>query len=1153
MSLKNRELFLRDPATAQLMNNGQARISDGHMTAQESATLREELANFVCEGQYAKGIQRVLESFLSHLGGTSQPAAWVSGFYGSGKSHLLKMLGHLWVNTEFSEDGATARSLVPPLPKEIEALLRELDIQGRRAGGLHAALGTLPSGSAESVRLTILGILLRSRGLPDRYAQARFCLYLKNNGFYDQVKAAVEAKGKNFLRELSDLYMSPVLRGALQAADPNLGSAADARELLKREFTQPDDISTDEFLRVIREFLAPGKQLPLTVLVLDEVQIYVRNSLDRTQQVVEVAEALGKQMNARVLVVGAGQNALSSEVQEFSWMRARFTLPVELSDTDVETVTRRVLLAKKPDRVTAVRAVLDTHAGEIARQLANTRIAPRISDQETMVDDYPLLPARHRFWEEVFRVGDPTGASGMLRTQLRIIHEALRALADKPVGAVIPADFIFEQLQAGMLQQGVLPHELDERIRKLNDGTPAGSLAARLCGLIFLIRKLPRTGSADCGVRATPDMLADLLISDLASDGPALRRDVPAALAKLQDNGTLLRDGEEYNLQTRESQEWDSEFRKRVSQYNSNESAVNQKRDAFLRAVLQHDVDGVRLRQGESKEPRKLALTFGDEPPAPNGQDIPVWVRDGWGCSEKQMLDAAKAAGTDSPVVFVYVPKAAADELRTRVIHAEAANGTLDYKGVPTTPEGKEARSAMETRFHDAERARDQLISDIAGAAKVFQGGGVELFNLSLTDKVREAADAAVVRLFPQFAAADSKHWPAVITRARNGDDSPLKVLGHQGPTEQHPVCKEILRQVGTGSEGRELRKHFANHPYGWPQDAIDGALIALHAGGHLLARYGSAPLAPGQLDQNKIPKTEFRVETITLSTSDKLKLRGLFQEAGIPAKPSDDLILKSADFLACLDTLAQNAGGPAPLPPAPDTKPLADLHARHGNDRLKAMLDLADPLKADIAAWKKAGDLAAKRLPSWRQLQGLLAAGTGVPELADVVTDAHGIQNNRLLLDKADHVAPLLKKAAQVLRSSLTAAHQAYKKQHAERMTALEANETWKKLKSAQRPPLLARFDLANDGGALNIGTDEALQQALEQTPVSGWQDKTAALSGRFEAVLREAAKLLEPEVQHIRLTSGTLKTPAEVKAWLEAQEKHLLQKLENGPVMIG
>jgi hypothetical protein len=74
--MKNRDIFLRDPATAKLMNNGQARINDG-MTPQEWATLREELSNFVCEGQYADGTLRILEAFLGRVGGTDQSGAWV--------------------------------------------------------------------------------------------------------------------------------------------------------------------------------------------------------------------------------------------------------------------------------------------------------------------------------------------------------------------------------------------------------------------------------------------------------------------------------------------------------------------------------------------------------------------------------------------------------------------------------------------------------------------------------------------------------------------------------------------------------------------------------------------------------------------------------------------------------------------------------------------------------------------------------------------------------------------------------------------------------------------------------------------------------------------------------------------------------------------
>lgn len=1142
--MKNREIFLRDPATAKLMNNGQARINDG-MTPQEWATLREELSNFVCEGQYADGMLRILEAFLGRVGGTDQSGAWVSGFYGSGKSHLLKMLGHLWVNTVFP-DGATARSLVPHLPPEIEAALKELDTAGRRAGGMHAAFGALPSGSAESTRLTILGIILRSRGLPEKYGLAKFCLYLKNNGFYDQVKKEVEAAGKDFMRELNNLFVSPVLRAALLKVDPQLGNADALRTLLTKEFAQPTDISTAEFLRMTREVLGGKDGLPLTILVLDEVQIYVRNNLERTREVVEVAEALGKQMDSRLLLVGAGQSALSSDVPEFPWMRARFTISVELSDADVENVTRRVLLGKRPEKIEAVRKALSDHAGEIARQLSSTAIGPRTEDRDVLADDYPILPVRRRFWEHVLRAVDPAGTSAMLRSQLQNIHEALREVANAPLGTVVPADIIFDQLQAGMVQQGVLLRELWETIRKQD------RLAARLCGLIFLIRKLPRTSGADSGVRATPEMLADLLVSDLTNDGTKLRKEVPLVLQKLVDDGVLLKDGDEYNLQTKESQEWDKEFRNRQTQIGSNEAIVHQKRDALLQAALQKEINTVRLKQGVSNEPRELVLHFGAEPPEVTGQNIPVWVRNEWNASQKNVVDAARAAGTDSPILFVFVPKAEADKLREQIIRAEAARSTVDYKGVPSTPEGQEARNSMTTRLNDAERARDQLISQIASSARVFKGGGTELFNLTLSEKVREGATDALARLFPRFGEADHKGWASVINRARNGDDSPLRAVDYEGATEQHPVCKEILSKVGSGIEGRELRKVFAASPYGWPQDAVDGGIIALHAGAHLLARYNGQALAVGQLDQNKISKTEFRTETIILTGPDKLKLRELFREAGVSAKASDDLEAKSTEYLNVIEALANKAGGAAPLPEAPKTTKLADLRARVGNDRLKGLLDEADTLKPEVAKWKKLAELAAKRLPEWEELQEFLSAGAGVTALADVEKAAKGVLDGRLLLDNTDHVPPMLKQAVKVLRTALTDAHGAFANRHAELLKELEASDAWKKISGTQRMALMSEEGISSVPD-LEVGSDEQLLAALKQTPIQSWNDKTAALTARFQNAARKAAKLLEPKTQYVTLTSGLLRTEAEVKAWLGEQEAMLLAELEKGPVVVG
>ena len=87
----NREVYEKDPSLNKLLNQGVAKVTSGVET-HELETLRYEITNFVCDGQYAKGLERILRSYLSNLDKPEQPGVWVSGYYGSGKSHLVKVL-----------------------------------------------------------------------------------------------------------------------------------------------------------------------------------------------------------------------------------------------------------------------------------------------------------------------------------------------------------------------------------------------------------------------------------------------------------------------------------------------------------------------------------------------------------------------------------------------------------------------------------------------------------------------------------------------------------------------------------------------------------------------------------------------------------------------------------------------------------------------------------------------------------------------------------------------------------------------------------------------------------------------------------------------------------------------------------------------------
>ena len=211
---------------------------------------------------------------------------------------------------------------------------------------------------------------------------------------------------------------------------------------------------------------------------------------------------------------------------------------------------------------------------------------------------------------------------------------------------------------------------------------------------------------------------------------------------------------------------------------------------------MQKALAPVKILQGDAKEPRKLALYFGNEPPA-DGDGVAVWVRDGWGVTENSALAHARAAGQDDPVVHIFIPKTHADELARLLATRNAATETVDYKGVPTTEEGIEARSGMETRATEAENNLRALAGQIVESAKVIQGGGNERLEAHLPEKVKAAAEASVARLYPEFPDADDSRWRTVIERARGGSESPLDAVGFAGKTEEHAVCAAVLDFIG--------------------------------------------------------------------------------------------------------------------------------------------------------------------------------------------------------------------------------------------------------------------------------------------------------------------------------------------------------------------
>ncbi len=1149
------ETLVRDPRHFTLANSGQARITDQD-DEKARAELRAELETFVCDGQFGEALDRILDRYLSHLDGSRQEAVWVSGFFGSGKSHLLKMLTHLWLDTAF-DGGVTARSLVLELPGEVRAHLKELDASATRLGVRRvAAAGTLLGGN-EHVRRSVLAIILRAAGWPTAYPQAMFCFWLREEGLLEAVRGQVESGGRDWFHELNNLYVSPHIAAAVLKAAPGLAQdARGLRRVLTQQFPQrSDDITTEEFAEAARKALEVDGKLPLTLLVLDEVQQYIFESPERAAAITELAETIQTRFGSRVMLVGAGQSALSSGTSSLMWLRDRFRIAIELTDADVEAVTRKVLLRKKPTAEPGIEELFKAHAGEVDRHLHDTRLAPRPEDRATRVTDYPLLPTRRRFWEACFSAVDAAGTQSQLRSQLRILHDSLVDIAERNLGAVIPASDLYTALAPSLVNTGVLLNEINTRIARLDDGSPEGRLRRDLCGLVFLIGKLPRGEAGDLGVRATAPVLADLLVDDVSHDSGAFRKQVEESLAALVREGVLMAVGDEYRLQTTEGAEWERDLTERRTALRQRPAEIATRRDQIFGEAVQKILSRVKLVHGEAKVGRKLLLHLGVEAPRVDQDAVVVWLRDGWNASRSDVVADARRAGTDDPTVYVFLPKTSADALKSQIIEAEAARQVLDHRGDPGSPEGREARTGMETRLHAAERARDGLVAEIVRSAVVLQGGGAEVFGEDLGEKIRTAADASLDRLYPRFAEADHRAWGMALKRARDGSDQPLAIVGWDRPTEEHPVAREVLRTVGRGARGGEVMARLKAPPFGWPQDAVAAAIVALVGGGHLRATRNGGVVTVRELDQTAIKSAEFRPESVRLATNQKIALRGLFGRVGVHTRSGEEEA-RAPDFLAKLRSLAESAGGAPPLPPRPDTSLLDELERLGGPEQLAAIFDHREELGHAIEHWTTLAELARGRSDEWKLARRLAHHARELPVFAELAPELDAIEENRSLLDETDPVAPLVARLAAALREAVTVRQRELRGAIEEVIRGLDGDATWTALGDDARAAILRESGLVAPPEP-RMATDAELLETLDERSLAAWAEAIDAVPERAGRALERAAeRLAEAEPRRrattVVLPKGTLSDENAVRRWLREQEERLLDAVRKGPVIV-
>jgi len=1057
------------------------------------------------------------------------------------------MASYLWTDVEFPS-GNTART-IKQLPEDINDLLVEISLKQKINGKLSIA-GTLRDFPSKDIRYSFLQLLFNTLGLPTQFHHFKFIYWLKQEGIYENVQTLVEVAGRDFKKEVENLFVSPTLSKAVLELLPGMAeNEMKLKELFKAQFPRVETIGREVFIKTIKEEILPmfyGHKIPCTLIVLDEVQQFIGQDPDLADNVQFLAEDICSRFSGKFLLVGTGQNALT-DTPILQKLMARFRIPIQLSNADIQTVIRKTILDKKPTSIAEINTKLEASLGEISRNLEGSDFGYINEDKNTLVADYPLLPSTRKLWNKILQFIDVAGTSGQLRNQLRVIDDSLKSIANLEVGQIVAADFIFDQNQTQLIQAGLLLNDTSNLIQERKSKAGDSLLEGRILSAVFLLDQINANAAVkDRTLKSNENTISDLLIDNLNVNSDTFRNKIKTLIKKLVDEKVLMPVNDEFKLQTKIGSEWEQEFTKHYIKLNSSgDDQIQSLRKERIIGFFKDKTKTINVTQGFSKMVREFELW--DKETMPNIEyKLNLWIRDGWYENETTVLNEIRAAGNNSPLVYVFVKKFRDVDLRTEIMKYLAAGSTIDLKGLPSTPEGQQARKSMETRQAQAKISMQEIIEKICNEGVVYLAGGNTVQVGALRDNIEDALKSIADRQFPEFKGkADYPTWGQALKKALDGIQDALTAINYTGDIDKQSVAVEILRFIGNSTKaGKDIRGNFMKAPYGWSQDAIDTLIILLSKTQHI-----STP--EPDLKVLKINQATFKRETIVIGAKDKIAIRKLLQDGGISCPPNQEIFAYSNDYIAKLKVLATHVSGDAPRPEPVNTQFIKDIENKEGNERLQEIFLQKDMLTAKFTEWTAKEKLIIKREPFWNLLVQLENRTTGADNLEELKEQIVAIRENRLLLQEPDPVQPILNSLTEKLGNSLNNKKEHFNTLYDSKLDELEANEYFVKLTQEQKQAILVKYQILTKPEIKPLDA-LSLLNSLQKASLYVWDTKIAALSGQFESALDDAIVFSAPKATKFSLPKRTISNQADIETYIAKLKSELEELLKNSSSII-
>lgn len=495
---------------------------------------------------------------------TADMGVWISGFFGSGKSHFLKMLSYILENRsvkgvktvemfrqKFEDDPATFMLIDKATRGLTETILFNIDIEG----------------SINKDKTAVLRVFAK--------------MFYNHLGFYgENLKVAkleqfVAKRGKTaeFHRVFEEKNGAPWLevRDAFAFFEDDvvetLMKVLGMSETAARNWfdgTETTEMSIAQLVSEIKEYVDNKPKNFRLLFMIDEVGQYVGTDTDMLLNLQSLTEKIGSECNGKVWVVCTGQEAIDEIIKvradEFSRIQARFKTRLSLSSSSVDEVIQKRILKKKPEVTTKLEALYHENDSVLRNLFSFTDSVLDIkgyTGANEFAVNFPFVPYQFIIMQKVFAEIRKHGNSGKHlsggeRSMLSGFQEAAQAIQEKDEYALVPFFRFYDTVHTFL--DGSIRRVIERCARAAADGNGIESQDVDVLKLLYLVRYID-------DIKATLDNIVILMSDDIRVDKVTLREAVRESLGRLLSQNYIGRTGDTYNFLTDEEQDIQREIK----------------------------------------------------------------------------------------------------------------------------------------------------------------------------------------------------------------------------------------------------------------------------------------------------------------------------------------------------------------------------------------------------------------------------------------------------------------------------------------------------------------------------------------------------------------------------------------------------------------